>query len=315
MKKGQQLDLEKIIGSKDKIENDYPIIYEKMLEPKFKIKDLKLSARVANHWEEKDLFFNTTQKSKLNVFNLIDSVWIKIMIQLRAFNVPLETLKYLKDNFIFSFNDIIESPENNIVNETIFALAGEENKKEVGIIMKSSEYKKALENLKINILELFIMDLLLLQNDYRFLINSKGDFLPFKENCYNEISELIEFKEFIKSTHISISLPEILKDLIGEVEIDNIKAEINDLTEIETEIITAIREDNIKSVEIIFSGKTKKAEIIKITKENSLNESLKLKELIFSGGYQDLKITTENGKIVHTTSTRKIKIKVSENLS
>lgn len=79
------------------------------------------------------------------------------------------------------------------------------------------------------------------------------------------------------------------------------------LTDQELEIIDIIREKGTKKIEIYF-GKDEKPELLKITKQNILVSETRLKELILVGGYQDIKITTEKGKIVNFENTKKIKL-------
>jgi len=68
-----------------------------------------------------------------------------------------------------------------------------------------------------------------------------------------------------------------------------------------------IREKGTKKVEISFTTNDE-PQMIKITSQNKLDSAARVKELIMDGGYQDIKITTQNGKVACFENTRKIKL-------
>lgn len=79
------------------------------------------------------------------------------------------------------------------------------------------------------------------------------------------------------------------------------------LTDQEHKVIQSIREKEVTKIEITFS-KDQKPELIKVTRVNKLDSASRLKELLINKGYQDIKITTQNGKIVHFENTIKTKV-------
>jgi hypothetical protein len=56
------------------------------------------------------------------------------------------------------------------------------------------------------------------------------------------------------------------------------------------------------------NDKTKKAETIKVTKNNSVNNFSRVQDLILRNGYQDISIKTQKGKVVQCTNTTKYKL-------
>jgi len=72
-------------------------------------------------------------------------------------------------------------------------------------------------------------------------------------------------------------------------------------------IIQLIREKGTKKAEISFASDDS-PQMIKITNQNKLDSAARVKELLMDGGYQDIKITTQNGKVVCFENTRKIKL-------
>ena len=128
-----------------------------------------------------------------------------------------------------------------------------------------------------------------------------------KDNYEDYLGTIPEYREMLKSTHISISLNRVFADITNELIEDEDLKNLQILTDQELEIIDIIREKGTKKIEIHF-GKDEKPELLKITKQNLLVIETRLKELILVGGYQDIKITTEKGKIVNFENTKKIKL-------
>lgn len=305
----KELELNKLFESKNNLIANYPEIASKINAQIFRVKDLGITSRIASHWEKMGIFFNTTPIGRWHTLNLIESVWIKMVIELRKFNISLETIIAIKENFQTTLDSLFIDHTDEELSDLYGKIHTHENQKEIDKIFKLKMFKKIISETKINIVEFILIDFYNYNRDHRFLITENGDVFTIVNNYSNLYLENNKYHDFIKQSHISISLYEIVKNLVGEIEIDTIQATLNNLSEVESEIITALREENIKKIEIIYSGKTKKPEIIKITKETKINETLKIKDLILSGGYQDIRMTMENGKVVHSTSTRKIKIK------
>ena len=87
----------------------------------FKRSELNLDARVANHWAEKGLFPKKYDTGSWFIFDLTDAFWIKIIMKLREFNVSLEVIKHIKEEFFNTPKSIVDienqyySNENNIL--------------------------------------------------------------------------------------------------------------------------------------------------------------------------------------------------------
>ena len=112
----------------------------------------------------------------------------------------------------------------------------------------------------------------------------------------------------MSNTYLNISLLEIIKELIIELGEDECSKNQNILTKDEATILKLLKQEDIAKIEITFNDKTKKAEIIKITKNNNVNNLSRVQDLILRNGYQDITIKTQKGKVVQCTNTIKYKL-------
>ena len=171
----------------------------------------------------------------------------------------------------------------------------------------SDEMKEYMFKEKITLLDHLIMDLIVTRGNYRLLFNLNGKIMAHKDNYEDQLRSFPEYMEFLQTAHISISLNSLFYEVTNElIEDDDLKT-LNILSDQETTILNAIREKEIKKIEICFN-ENEKPELIKVTRVNKLDSASRLKELLINKGYQDIKITTQNGQVVHFENTIKTKV-------
>lgn len=65
-----------------------------LTEKRFTIKNVDTTYRLINHWSTHGLFEDTrAEKKGWRKFSLVDMVWLKILIDLRTFGLPLDKIK------------------------------------------------------------------------------------------------------------------------------------------------------------------------------------------------------------------------------
>tara|TARA_B110000238_G_scaffold195580_1_gene234996 strand:- start:499 stop:1413 length:915 start_codon:yes stop_codon:yes gene_type:complete len=272
---------------------------------KYKPSELGISARNINNWSDNGLL-PSNKKKGWHRFSLTECIWLKIIQNLRELNLPLDTIKNIKDVLFhkIDFENIFEDKE--ILAQLKNALQEKESETFIDII-NSKELKELINAEQLTFLDNIVLDLIFTRSNFRLLFTKDGQVMLHKDNYEDYLYTIPEYRELLKSTHISISLNRVLADITKELIEDEGLKTLQILTDQELEIIDIIREKGIKKIEIYF-GKDEKPELLKITKQNILVSETRLKELILVGGYQDIKITTEKGKIVNFENTKKIKL-------
>jgi len=306
MTKEQEIDFKKILENGNELAEKFPEILESISIPKFSISDIGLNARVINNWEKKGLFLKDHDPRKRRKFDLIDAVWMKMIQKMRRFEISLNTIGKVKE----SLENEMEVNESNreTVEMTLFAMFGEDKKELVSAFMKTEEYKRMIGNMKVNILQMIVLDIVALRNRYSLLINQDGESIPFKHTMLESFIDEFNAAPFFNETFLSISINEMLVELIGELDTDD-SMRLCLLTKEEAEVVKCIKEDGVKRIEIQLSkGEFKQPEKIILTKEEIIKNNKRINEILLNQGYEDIIMKTENGKIVHFERKEKRKL-------
>lgn len=272
---------------------------------KYKPSELGISARNINNWSDNGLL-PSNKKKGWHRFSLTECIWLKIIQNLRELNLPLETIKQIKED-LFHKTDLEHILENKEILDFLKNFIQEKERETFTEIINSKELKEIISAQQLTSLDSIVMDLIFTRSNFRLLFTKDGHLMLHKDNYEDYLETIPEYREMLKSTHISISLNRVFADITKELIEDEDLKNLQILTDQELEIIDIIREKGTKKIEIYF-GKDEKPELLKITKQNILVSETRLKELILVGGYQDIKITTEKGKIVNFENTKKIKL-------
>ncbi len=277
--------------------------------PKYKRKDLNIEARLLNHWDKMDLLLKKNVNGAIYTFSLAESFWIKIIQKLRLYNLPLDIIKGLKE-VLMGFSSAEQfSKIDNEVTDYLKSMDVSITRGEIEKFFKSTEFLELFQKLKPTHLENILLDLIITRSDNRILINENGDtfFYNSEKHADNvEYNKLLD--EFLSKTYLSISLVEIIKELITELGEDECSEYQNILTKNEAMVLKLLKQKDIAKIEITYNDKTKKAEIIKVTKNSDVNNFSRIQDLILRNGYQDISIKTQNGTVAQCTNTIKYKL-------
>ena len=154
-----------------------------------------------------------------------------------------------------------------------------------------------------------MLDIIVTRSNYRILLNEKSEIYFYnQEKIIEDLEERKIINDILDNTHINISLFEIIKDLVDDIGEDECSEYQNILTKDEAMVLKLLKQEDISKIEINFNDKTKKAETIKVTKNNSISNLSRVQELILRNGYQDISIKTQKGQIVQCTNTTKYKL-------
>ncbi len=282
---------------------------ELIRNPKYSRKDLDIEARILSHWDKMGLLLNKNINGAKFMFSLTESFWLKTIQKLRAYNLPLELIKELKDVLI----DVTTAEENSKIDDDLvdYFKSKDESvtRSDIEKFFKSSEFLELFQKMKPTHLENILLDLIITRSNHRILINNNGESFFYNSEIiiqnddYNKL-----LSEFLNNTYLSISLFEIIKELIKDLGEDECSENQNILSKDEAMVLKLLKQEDISKIEITFNDKTKKAETIKVTKNNSVNNFSRVQDLILRNGYQDISIKTQKGKVVQCTNTTKYKL-------
>ena len=266
----------------------------------FKRSELNLDARVAKHWADKGLFTKEYDDGAWFIFDFVDAFWLKTIMKLREFNISLEVIKNIKDEFFSTPKSIMDEE---IKPYLIQKIKESELFSQMNMQHRSDEeIWKSVFKTDITALEVMLNKILLDRSSYFLIIDQKGKSLLTEEiidekEVEKDLEFKLKFKEINSKSHLRISLMEILIDLVKTLGDETCISKIPILTYDEGEILKRAKNKNIKSIELEIE-RFSKAEIIKITKENTDYYLNQLNELIISRKYEYITIHTTDLEIL-----------------
>ncbi len=282
-------------------------IAETIKKRKFTMTDVGISSRLLNLWEKSGLLMEGYEERKWKKFNLIEYTWLKIISEMRRYDLSHEIIRNAKQSLL-SENRIDDLPNKEEIYEAIKKLAPEDKIDEVQRILESIEIKSQIGNFKINLLEMVINYIILLKQNFSLLVNLEGECIPFKYSAIEEYAKYDEFHEFLAGSFISISLTNILKEFLIKNEIASARKKISLLSDEESQVIATIRDEEVTSVKITKDD-SEEIDIIEEVRVGRVDKETRLMDIVLSHGYQTIEIKTQNGTIVHCKNQIKNKIK------
>jgi hypothetical protein len=223
-------------------------------------------------------------------------------------NISYDEIKKFKDQ-LFRKIEFPKALENKKIIKKIQEALKKNNLHEISEIINSSEYMASLKEEEMTLLNLLVIDVIFTLKNIRLLFSANGDdiLMCFIDGLEDDVKDIAENKSFLKSTHISLSLNQILFEITNEIIEDNDLRKLKLVSEAESNILDAIKGNGVSKIEILYNN-ADKPKLLKVTSKNKLDCSMRIKEMILNSEYQDIKITTANGNVISYENTRKIKL-------
>lgn len=282
-------------------------IEEGIEKKKFVIKDVGVTHRWISHWDKEGLLLSKHQQEKWRRFDLVEYVWLKMIMVLRSYNIPLKTIKQLKESLVVKFVDMPQEQKDVFI-ENAIAIARNQDPNHSDDVFRKNIDEFLTETFEINWLKLYIVDAMVLKNHLAIALNQSGEVLPIKEKYLNQWkTEYPVVREFLQKHYVSISISEILSDFINTKDLNVVCDEMAVITPEEKEVLRVLREEDADQVKIVLD-EGKQIDLIEITKKQNIDKAARLTDMIMNDGYQSIEVKTQKGNIVHCTNTRKIKL-------
>jgi DNA-binding transcriptional MerR regulator len=269
----------------------------------FTIKDIGVQHHVIIHWDKVGLLFEKGEFGKWRRFNLLEFVWIRMIMKMRDYKVPLDKVKILRDGLFEQFSPYALNPiEIESTLQAIFEsdmLIDRYDK-----VKDRPELKDALIAFTTCPLEMLILDILNARSQISLLLNLKGEVQVMKASSVDQSLKNDEFKEFFSKSYLSISITEILSDFIASTE-PRMSQSLAVLNDSERMILEASRIEGIKELTIRYNEVPNggKSTHIEYTYDEFVKKGQRIEDIILKEGYQTITIKTQKGNIVNCTNT------------
>jgi DNA-binding transcriptional MerR regulator len=285
--------------------------YEAITERNIKSSELGITARNLNYYKTQGLFFSETKFEKHDhiKFNFTEYVWFNLILDLRKFDIGLNTIRNIRELLESSFPmeeflSVIGFSE-----KFISKLPDNVREEYMEIMHSDIDLKEVEKEVPVNLLSFILVEIIVKRKNAALLVNSEGDFFPFSFEDYDELCKDEPFAQFIEQTYVSVSITEIIKGFITNFDLSIYSDRLMLLTEREAQIIKILRDEKLESLTVHLDDK-KTIHLIE-TKEsyNKLDKESRLLDLMIKNGYQTLEIKTQDGRIVYCKNIKKIAMK------
>lgn len=302
-------------------DSTYLELIQKLRERNFSNKDLGITYRELNNWSSKELLFEKGEFGKWKKFSMVDLIWINIIKELRLYSLSLESIKTVKDHFLYDLDVdyIIENDNDDQIHEVMLEVLKNASSEEMyNTILESQFYHDFIHNkgyikyikelMESTVFEMCLMEAYFLKYKYHIVINPSGDTMFIKDIYTEEITSLASFQQYFATSHITISLNATLSKVFEHYSPKELAYNWKLINKDEEKILNIINEStSIKSINIKFNEKSK-LESFEFVEDLQMSKAEFLKKIIIEGGYHTIKIITQKGKVVHCERTTKKKI-------
>ena len=238
----------------------------------FKISDLGVTSRVFSNWKLKNVIPKVDQRQWVRL-NLFEYFWIQIIKDMRALGLPLKLIARVKDHLFFqlSARDILYDEQSVVQEERFDELEGLVSKDEIKEIKEQFLNGNEDENFdsfldeSVPLFFLIVVGVLFQHSDIKLSIDQKGkiDFLNAEDDLGDYVSKTIK-----SGPIVILSLKRYVYMLMSEPLQLPKAQQLGLLNQVESEVIQAMREDNLKELVISFDPKGKHKDLIYTWKES-----------------------------------------------
>lgn len=281
--------------------DEFPHLLDELLESKYSINDLNIAPRDATYWDKQGILPIVKGPGMRRKYDLIQSVWIKLIQQMRSLGIGLNTIKTLKENLLEPKIDF------SLLDEASFLNLFSEIKTKYDDSLTPEQLLIEFKENGPSLFKSTVLATIIFRKSIHCIVNKDGDYILYDSHRHQEIlSKEKEFAEFISEPYFCISIPEAYRSLIAEWSPRPFLKEISLLSETELEILELIRRKDVHSITIKY--KDGEPDLLEVEERNKISIEQRFLDVIAKNGYQKISVSTQNGKIVNFENKIQMKL-------
>ena len=281
-------------------------LYPKLYEPIMNLSITGVPARVYFYWKKSgliDKFPEENNEKGWIKINLIEYLWVKVIVILRDYGVPFEKIKETKELMFMNIFDVLSEQKDDYIQ--FLRDNSKVSEKKIKTVDKALtlariEMNNSPEEFQIyhTLIGNLILDLLL-RNDKGYITLSKQD--SEYEVGYFSVKSMSEFETYVQPLFdmpcLFVPIRSIIQEFLEDDKTEKIVENISLLNLKEMKVIEAIRNKDFKEIIIKQDGK-KESIIIEIEKDgNILDQKAKeVKRILGLNEYSEVTIKFRNDK-------------------
>ncbi|MFM7666740.1 MAG: MerR family transcriptional regulator [Bacteroidota bacterium] len=272
--------------------DEFPNLLDELLESKYSINDLKITPRDATYWDKQGILPIIKGLGMRRKYDIVQSIWIKLIQQMRSLGISLNKIKKLKENLLEPKIDL------SMINPTTLHNLIDEVKKKYDDSMTLEQLLARLEENKPSLFKSIVLATIIFRKSIHCIVNKDGVYIIYDSHRHQELlSKEKEFAEFVSEPYFCISFSEAYRSLINEWAPKPFLKEISLLSETELKILELIKRRDINSITVRY--KEGEPYLLEVDEKNEIFMEQRFLDVIAKNGFQKISVTTRNGKIVH----------------
>ena len=284
---------------------------DSLFERRFTLKHANVKKQELAYWKKEGLYemLNVPEDREWTRFHFFDYVWLKLVSELRKFDMPVKEIYKVRQQFFTLNDDTIRTLLTSGLDEaanypaTIAVDAKDFKNEEFNLI--AFMYRKYFPPFN-----LFVLSLLLDRRRLNLLVNFNGERGWFSPDLMDNPDLFTEFLTFSNQAHVSIPVNKILDEFYEnpEIKLKDIK-QVFQLTKTEIKLFEIIRTEGITEVKIkLKPDKGGYILIETVHQEDTEKTLLQLDRIVKKEGYKDITIKTDGTSICLFEVRTKMKI-------
>jgi len=299
-------------GRLEAIEKHHPELMTALMSKSFRAVETNIHPKILADWNRMGLLLAPRKKNKHHRLSMTEFVWILMLDRMREFNLSYELIQAFRQEFVSTeevkLGQLFNSPEGL---KAMMAILGEEHRAGVTAFLSDPAALSMLDEMlpTVSALQGIIAMAIVIESPLSILIDSNGKGLVFFQELFS-IEEINkdDLQRMLHSTHFSISVSELVAKALGTAPLEKVSGELKLISSQEAMVIDALRKGGLKSVTVRFDDRGE-LEFLEMTSEQKIDKSIRLLELIFTNGYHDITVKTQQGEVVYCENIRKVKLK------
>lgn len=277
----------------------YPNLLKSLSEPRFTIADLGVTPRDATYWDQKGVLPQLAGKSTTRrKYTLKQAIWIKLIQQLRGFDISLNKIKAIKSTILGAETSNFDLLQNEQVAEVVKQLAKETGHlAQIQELLNNPEFLAHMQQEMFDIFEHMILYTIVFRRSLGYILANDGTGIPY---CVDKhpliVEEIPELKELFLSSYLYISISDAYRQLIVDWSEKSWFDEISIVTNQEAKIINLLRDERTAELKV-FKKNNAPERVIQTSKLNKIDVA-NFADYIVKNGYQKIEAQTKNGKII-----------------
>jgi hypothetical protein len=291
--------------------------FPNIVKPLSKPSQLEFNYQEFFYWTEKgiiDIPKPDKGQSPWSRLNLLEVLWIKIVRELRTFNIPFSAIVKLKSTMFCNTLEVMRSDVEFTSNETdsIYNNSIVKNAIESIVNNNDQELEELFNENKVlfYFLTSLFADIMFFNSNVNVIvIKDKGEYSFIVEGYKNQFIDEKNIENAKKRTHLIINLRSLFAEYFLLPELEKLNEDFGIITKEEKEIIVQIRNNQVKEINI----KKDENEIITYTATSTFeikdDQVTAIKRQLRMNEFNEVRLVLRNDKHIYIENKRKVKLR------